>query len=92
MIGVLAIAAQLSIVAHAPDTASTCEAIEISVAVSAPGRVAPTIIAPALAPFDILRSSSVPHVTYDAQGAGTVTAEYRYLLTTDRIGSFTSRG
>ena len=63
MIGVLAFAAQLSIVAHAPDTASTCEAIEISVAVRAAGRAVPAVIAPSLAPFDILRSSSVPHVT-----------------------------
>ena len=89
MIGVLAFAAQLSIVAHAPDTASTCEAIEISVAVRAPGRAIPAVIAPSLAPFDILRSSSVPHVSYDAQGGGSVTAEYRYMLTTDRVGSFT---
>ena len=66
MIGALALVAQLSIVAHAPDTASTCEAIEVSVAVSAPG------IAPCrgssrrrFAPFDVLRSSPVPHVTYD---------------------------
>jgi hypothetical protein len=38
VIGILAVVAQLSIVAHAPDTVSACEAVEISVAVSAPGR------------------------------------------------------
>jgi len=89
VIGVLAIVAQLSIVAHAPDTVASCEAIEISVAVSAPGRIAPEVIAPSLAPFDVLRSSGVPHVTYDRQGGGSVIAEYRYLLTTDRVGTFT---
>ena len=89
MIGVLAVVAQLSIVAHAPDTVSTCEAVEISVAVSAPGRFAPDVLAPSMAPFDVLRSSGVPHVTYDPRGKGSVIAEYRYLLTTDRIGTFT---
>src|SRR4029079_4509387 len=89
VIGILAVVAQLSIVAHAPDTVSACEAGEISVAVSASGRYAPEIIAPSMAPFDVLRSSGVPHVTYDPQGKGSVIAEYRYLLTTDRIGTFT---
>ena len=89
MIGVLAVFAQLSIVAHAPDTVATCEAVEISVAVSAPGRYAPQVVAPSMAPFDVLRSSGVPHVTYDPQGKGATIAEYRYLLTTDRIGNFT---
>jgi hypothetical protein len=89
VIGVLAVVAQLSIVAHAPDTVSACEAVEISVAVSAPGRYAPGIVAPSMSPFDVLRSSGVPHITYDPQGKGSVVAEYRYLLTTDRIGTFT---
>jgi hypothetical protein len=42
-----------------------------------------------MAPFDVLRSSGVPHITYDPQGKGSMIAEYRYLLTTDRIGTFT---
>ena len=85
MIGALFVAAQLAIVAHGPDTASTCDAVEISVAVSAPGRGVPQLITPSLAPFDVLRSSPVPHVTYDQTG---VLAEYRFVLTTDRIGTF----
>ncbi len=92
MIALIALAAQLSIVAHAPDSASACEAIELTVAISAAGSVTPQVVAPSLSPFDILRSSSVPRVTYDArggQGAGSVLAEYRYVLTTDRVGSFT---
>lgn len=88
MIGLVALAAQLAIVAHAPDTAGVCQAIEVSVAVSAPGNTPPRIVAPSLAPFDILRSSSVPRVTYDPSGRGSVVAEYKYVLTTDRVGTF----
>ena len=89
MIGVLAIAAQLSIVAHAPDSAQTCEAIEVSVAVSgaAHGSQIPRLTVPTFAPFDVLRSSPMPHVTF-SRGNSTMTAEYRYVLTTDRVGAF----
>jgi hypothetical protein len=88
VIGLVALAAQLAIVAHAPDTAGVCQAIEVSVAVSAPGNNPPQVIAPSLAPFDILRSSAVPHVMYDPRGRGSVVAEYKYVLTTDRVGTF----
>lgn len=89
MIALLAIAAQLSIVAHAPDTASTCQAVEVSVAVGAPGRTPPRLVVPSLAPFDVLRSSPVPHVTYDPGNGGSIIAEYRFVLTTDRVGLWT---
>ena len=88
MIGALLVVAQLSIVTHAPDTAAACDAIEISVAVSAPGHVPPDVRAPSFSPFDILRSSPTPHVTYDARGLGTVTAEYQYVIATDHLGTF----
>jgi hypothetical protein len=90
VIGVLALAAQLSIVAHAPDTAQTCEAIEVTVAVSSMGAATqiPRLSAPSFAPFDVLRSSPMPHMSYST-GRNIVTAEYRYVLTTDRVGSFT---
>ena len=88
MIGALALVAQLSIVAHAPDTASTCDAIEISVAVSATGSVPPALIAPSLVPFDVLRSSGVPHLSVNTRGPGSLIAEYRYVITTDRVGTF----
>jgi tetratricopeptide (TPR) repeat protein len=89
VIGVLALAAQLSIVAHAPDSAQTCDAIEVSVAVSAMGNGSrlPRLVPPSFAPFDVLRSSPVPHVTV-SHGGALVTAEYRYVLTTDRTGAF----
>jgi hypothetical protein len=88
VIGALVVVAQLAIVAHAPDSAMTCDAIEITVAASASGGVPPTIVAPSLSPFDVLRSSGTPHVTYDTRGPGSVVAEYRYVLTTDRTGTF----
>jgi hypothetical protein len=86
VIGALLVLAQLAIVVHGPDTASTCEAVEISVAVSAPGRAAPRLIVPSFAPFDVLRSSEVPHVSRDQSSS---VAEYRYVVTTDRVGTFT---
>ncbi len=89
MIALVAILAQLSIVAHAPDTASTCQAIEMSVAVAMPGRGLPRLVVPSLAPFDVLRSSPIPHVTYDSGSGGSSIAEYRFVLTTDRVGQWT---
>jgi hypothetical protein len=88
VIGALAIFAQIAIVAHAPETAAACDAVEVSVAVNAPGNTVPTLIPPSLAPFDVLRSSGVPHVVYDYRGTGSVLAEYRYVITTDRVGTF----
>lgn len=88
MIGALLVIAQLSVVAHAPDSAAACQAFEVTVAVSAPGNVAATLVAPSFAPFDVLRSSSSPHVTFDPTGGGSTIAEYRYVLTTDRTGTF----
>lgn len=82
----LGVAAQLAIVAHAPDTVSACDAVEVSVAVNARGAEIPRIVAPPFAPFDILRASS-PRVQYN--GRSSVTVEHRYIVTTDRAGRFT---
>jgi hypothetical protein len=89
VIAALAVIAQLAIVAHGPDSASTCEAFEVTVAVNAKGSTVPQLIPPSFLPFDILRSSPVPHVSYDRRGDGSVTAEYRYVLTTDHTGTYT---
>lgn len=88
MIGLL-IFAQLAIVAHAPDVVAACDAVEVTVAVSAPGSTAPQIVAPTFAPFDVLRSSVTPHVQLDPRNGGSIIAEYRYVLTTDQAGTFT---
>ena len=88
MIGAILIA-QLAIVAHAPSTVAACDAIEVTVAVSAGGTEVPQLVPPTFAPFDVLRSSVSPHVQLDPRNGGSIIAEYRYVLTTDRSGSFT---
>lgn len=88
MIGLL-IVAQLAIVTHAPDSVAACDAVEVTVAISAPGSNAPQVIPPSFAPFDVLRSSVTPHVQLDPRNGGSIIAEFRYVLTTDKTGSFT---
>jgi hypothetical protein len=88
VIGLILIA-QLAIVAHAPDTVVPCDAVEVTVAVSAPGSIAPKLIPPSFKPFDVLRSSVAPHVQLDPRNGGSIIAEFRYVLTTDQSGSFT---
>ncbi|MFN2563863.1 MAG: BatD family protein, partial [Gemmatimonadaceae bacterium] len=84
-----ALTAQLAIVAHAPAAVAACEPVEVSVAVSAPGAVAPRVLIPPLAPFELLRTSARPSVTQDASGSSTIMVEHKYVVTTDRVGSFT---
>jgi hypothetical protein len=81
--------AQLAIIAHAPDTVAACDAVEVTVAVSAPGTTTPRIALPAFAPFEVLRSTVTPHVQLDPRSGGSLVAEYRYVLTTDQAGAFT---
>ena len=88
MIGLL-LFAQLAIVAHAPDTVAACDAVQVTVAVNAPGTSTPQIVLPAFAPFDVLRSSVTPRVQLDPRNGGSIIAEYRYVLTTEQVGSFT---
>ena len=88
MIGFILIA-QLAIVAHAPDTVAACDAVEVTVAVSASGSTAPQIIPPSFRPFDVLRSSVTPRVQLDPRNGGSIVAEFRYVLTTDQSGTFT---
>ncbi len=80
--------AQLAVVAHAPAVVAACEPVEISLAVSATGTVAPRVLMPALTPFELLRTSSKPSVTQRASGP-TIMVEHRYVVTTDRVGTFT---
>jgi hypothetical protein len=54
---ILRLAAQLAVVAQAPDTAAVCEAVDVSVVVRASGRQVPTLVTPSLRPFDVLRHS-----------------------------------
>ncbi len=89
MIALLGLALQLTIVAHGPATAAACDPIEISVAVRVPRAELPRMVAPSLAPFEILSSSAVPRTWRDSGGKGALFAEYRYVVATDEIGSLT---
>jgi len=73
VIGILVLA-QLAIVAHAPDVVAACDAVEVTVAVSAPGSAVPQMVLPAFAPFDVLRSSVTPHVQLDPRNGGSIIA------------------
>ena len=83
------LAAQLAVVAHAPAAVAACEAVELSVAVSAPGTTAPRVLMPPLAPFELLRTSARPTVGRDAAGGPSIMVEHKYVVTTDRVGTFT---
>lgn len=89
MIGALAVLAQLSIVAQAPDTVGACEPIEVSVAVQASGVVAPQVLPPSFGPFQVLRSSIVPHLTAGPGMQGGIVAEFRYVIASEKTGAFT---
>ena len=86
MLAALGVVAQLAIVAHAPDTVAACDAVEVTVAVNAPGTSVPRLLMPSFAPFDVLRGSE-PRAQYSRARSATV-SEYRFILTTDRTGSF----
>ncbi|MDQ3996572.1 MAG: BatD family protein, partial [Gemmatimonadota bacterium] len=83
-----ALVVQLAIVAHAPATVAACEPVEVSIAVSASGTIAPRVLMPPLAPFELLRTTSRPNVSQGASGSK-IMVEHKYVVTTDRVGSFT---
>lgn len=89
MIAFIGVIAQLAIVTNGPSLTNACQPFDLTVAVRAPGTTVPQITAPSLAPFDILRSSPSPQVTVEQGGAGSVLAEFRYVLTTEQTGTFT---
>ena len=86
MIVALRVAAQLAIVAHAPENVAACEPVEISVAVSNRGRELPQLVAPAFRPFDVLGGSAHPRI--DMSDRSSLVAEYRYIVVTDRTGRY----
>lgn len=81
--------AQLSITAHAPDSVGACEPIEVSVAVQTTGTIAPQVLPPAFGPFEVLRSTVMPRLIGSPATGGMVTAEYEYVLASERTGEFT---
>lgn len=86
MIGLLVIA-QLVVVAHAPDTATACAPIEITVAARAPGSFAPQI-SPLVqtASLQLLKSSVLSRVERDGQGQPTALTEATFVVATDVSG------
>jgi len=82
----LGVAAQLAVVAHAPDSVAACDAVEVSVAVTTRGRELPHLVAPSFRPFDVLGGTTHPRV--GTSGRSSLMAEYRYIITTDRPGRY----
>ena len=85
MIGLL-VAAQLAIVARAPDTAATCQPFELAVAVRSAGSSAPRIDPPAGASLQLLKTRTVSRVERDALGRMTTLSEVTYLIATSVSG------
>ena len=86
MIGLLVVA-QLVFVAHAPDTATSCAPIEITVAARAAGSVPPQILP--LAPgasLQLLKSSVVSRVERNGQGQSTALTEASFIVATGVSG------
>ena len=86
MIAVLGVVAQMAIVAHAPEVVYACDAVDVTVAISAPGSSMPHLSVPSFQPFDVLRGTE-PRAQY-SPSRGTITSEYKFTLTTDRTGQF----
>jgi hypothetical protein len=86
MIGLLVLA-QLVVVAHGPDTATTCAPMEVSVAARAPGTIAPRIAPASLsASMQLLKSSSTNRIERDGTGQSSALTEATFLLATDGVG------
>ena len=86
MIGLLVIA-QLVVVAHAPDTATACAPIEISVAARTPGSLPPQISPFVPTPFvQVLKSSIVHRIERDGQGMSTALTEATFTVVSDGAG------
>jgi hypothetical protein len=69
------LAAQLIVVAHGPDTASSCAPIEITAAASAAGVVAPRLMLPLGGSLQLLRSTMHSRVERDGAGHPTSITE-----------------
>ena len=86
MIGLLVLA-QLAMVAHAPDTATTCAPFSITVAARAPGDVAPRIVPPASSPsLQLLKTSTTSRIERDGIGRPSALTEATFTVATDGYG------
>ena len=89
MIGLLVLA-QLAVVAHAPDTASVCASIEVSVAARAAGTVAPFIqpYAPS-GNLELLKVSTSTRLERDGSGQPSSLTEATFVLAAEAPGRVT---
>ena len=80
--------AQLAVVAHAPDTASVCAAIEVSVAARAAGTVAPFIqpYSPS-GNLELLKTSTSSRVERDGSGKPSSLTEATFVLAAESPGT-----
>lgn len=88
MLAATLILAQIAVTASAPAVVAACDAIEVRVRVSATGHVAPQVVAPPLTPFQLVRRSTQPTVSFSASGDPAITVEHLYVLATDRPGRY----
>jgi hypothetical protein len=80
------LAAQLAVIAHAPDTATACAPIEVSVAARAPGSAAPRLSFPAGGGFQLLRATSTSRRDDDGSGNPFTLTEATFLVATHVTG------
>jgi hypothetical protein len=86
VIGLL-VAAQLAVIAHGPDTATTCAPFEVTVAARARGTVPPYIAPPvSSATTQLLRSTMISSVERDGAGQQTALTEATFTLATNATG------
>ncbi|MDB4905810.1 MAG: Aerotolerance-related protein BatD [Gemmatimonadetes bacterium] len=83
----LALVAQLSVAAHAPDTGSVCAPVEVSIAARIDGTVVPHLTSADFGQLTVLRSSAVPRVSRERQGTS-VMAEWRFIVVAPRAGVY----
>lgn len=84
-----AAAGQVAIGAQAPATVGACQTFAVVVRVAAAGHVAPLLTPPSFAPFQLVRRTSRPSVTSGPRGDQSITVEHRYVLTSERPGTYT---
>ena len=82
----LLVAAQLAIVARAPDTAATCVPFEVTVAVRSPGAAMPRVDPPSGRFLQLLKSGVSTRLERDALGRPTLLSEFSYLVAATTSG------
>ena len=90
MIAGLALLAQMTISVTVPDTVHAGTPFTLAATVQLNGTRLPQMRAPDFSPFIVVRSEAIPRFTRSSWlRTASVQAEYRYVLQTDRAGTFT---